>query len=349
MRESCTYGSARGALSNERPYRYRRRDFITLLGGAAAARPLGARAQRLGPPVLGLLASDPAASFASSLASVRQGLGDQGYVEGRNLAIEYRYADLAFDRLPSMAADLVRRPVDVIFATGSVRPAVAAKAATKTIPIVFLNGSDPIKLGLVASLDHPGGNVTGMTVFGSELASKRLDLLHEILPKAALIAFLVNPANPNAESDVANVQQAARVLGVRILRTDVTHEGELEAAFESAVQQRADAVLPGTDPLFTNERLGRLIALAAQHRMPLVTAPAPAGTYRGQLMSYGFADDMFRQAGVYIGRILKGEKPGDLPVLQPTRFELTINLTTAKSLGITVPLSLLTRADELIE
>jgi putative ABC transport system substrate-binding protein len=328
----------------------RRREFITLLGSAAAAWPLAARAQRSGMPVLGLLASDPAASFASSLASLRQGLGDQGYVEGRNLAIEYRYADLAFDRLPSMAADLVQRRVDVIFATGSVRPAVAAQAATTRIPIVFLNGSDPIKLGLVASLGHPGGNVTGMTVFGSELASKRLELLHEMLPNAALIAFLVNPGNPNAESDVANVQEAARILGVRILLINVNREGELEAAFERAAQQHADALLPGTDPLFTNERLGRLIALAAQYRMPAIfSGSLPAGTYRGQLMSYGFADDMFRQAGVYIGRILKGEKPGDLPVLQPARFELLINLTTAKSLGITVPLSLLTRADELIE
>jgi putative tryptophan/tyrosine transport system substrate-binding protein len=328
----------------------KRRDFITLLGGASVAWPLAARAQRPRPPVLGLLASDPAASFASSLGSLRQGLGDQGYVEGRDLAIEYRYADLVFDRLPSLAADLVQRRVDVIFATGSVRPAVAAKAATTTIPIVFLNGSDPIKLGLVASLAHPGGNVTGMTLFGSELASKKLELLHEMLPKATLIAFLVNPGNPNAKPDIANVQEAARVLGVQILLINVNREAELEAAFEGAVQQRADALLPGTDPVFNNEGLGRLIALAAQHRMPAIFGGSPpVGTYRGQLMSYGNADDIFRQAGVYIGRILKGEKPGDLPVLQPTRFKLIINLTTAKALGITVPLSLLTRADELIE
>jgi putative ABC transport system substrate-binding protein len=328
----------------------RRRDFITLLGGAAAAWPLAAQAQQSRLPVLGLLASDPAVSFASSLVSVRQGLKDQGYVEGSNLAIESRYADLAFDRLPAMAADLVQRRVAAIFATGSVRPAVAAKAATTTIPIVFLNGSDPIKLGLVASLGRPGGNVTGMTVFSSELAAKRLELLHEMLPTAALIAFLVNPGNPNAEPDIANVQAAARVLGVQILIINVNAEGELGAAFERAVQQHADALLTGTDPVFTNERLGRLIALAAQHRMPTIFSGSPsAGTYRGQLMSYGTADDMYRQAGVYIGRILKGEKPGELPVLQPTRFELLVNLTTAKALGITVPLSLLTRADELIE
>jgi putative tryptophan/tyrosine transport system substrate-binding protein len=328
----------------------RRRDFLTLLGGAAAAWPSAARAQQPAMPVLGLLVNDSAASFESSLRSLRQGLGDQGYVEGRNLTIEYRYSDLAFDRLPSMAADLVRRRVDVIFATGSVRPAVAAKAATSTIPIVFLNGSDPIKLGLVASLGHPGANVTGMTLFGSELSSKRLELLHEMLPKAALIAFLVNPGNPNAESDIANVQEAARLLGVQILLINVNREGDLGAAFERAAQQHVDALLTGTDPLFVNERLGRLTGLAAQHRMPaILSGTQPVGTYRGQLMSYGYADDMFRQAGVYAARILKGEKPGDLPVLQPARFELIINLTTAKALGITVPLSLLTRADELIE
>jgi len=328
----------------------RRRQFITLIGGAAAAWPLAARAQQRALPVIGLLVSDSAASFASSIVSFRLGLRDQGYVEGGNLAIEYRYADLAFDRLPSMAADLVRRRVDVIFATGSVRPAVAAKAATSTIPIVFLNGSDPIKLGLVASLGHPGANVTGMTLFGSELSTKRLELLHEMLPKAALIAFLVNPGDPNAESDIANVQEAARLLGVQILLINVNREGDLEAAFERAAEQHADALLTGTDPLFILERLGRLIGLAAQHHMPAILSGAqPVGTYRGQLMSYGYSDDMFRQAGVYAGRILKGERPSDLPVLQPTRFELIINLATAKALGITVPLSLLTRADELIE
>jgi putative ABC transport system substrate-binding protein len=328
----------------------KRRQFITLLGGSAVAWPRAAWAQRPALPVIGLLVSETAASYASSLASVRQGLGDQGYIEGRNVAIEYRYADLAFDRLPALAADLVQRQVAVIFATGSVRPAVAAKAATTTIPIVFFNGSDPIKLGLVASLGRPGGNATGVTAFGSELASKRLDLLHEMLPKAERIAFLVNPSNPNADSDIANVQAAARLIGVQILLINVNREGELEAALERAVQQRADALLTGTDPVFTNERLGRLIVLAALHRMPAIFGGSPpAGAYRGQLMSYGNADDMLRRAGVYIGRILKGEKPGDLPVLQPTRFELIINLTTAKALGITVPLSLLTRADELIE
>jgi putative ABC transport system substrate-binding protein len=325
-----------------------RREFITLLGGAATW-PLAAQAQQPGMPVIGLLVSDSGVNFAGGLASVRQGLADQGFVEGRNLAIEYRYADLAFDRLPALAADLVQRRVDVIFATGSVRPAFVAKAATSTIPIVFLNGSDPLKLGLVASLGHPGGNVTGVTVFGSELAAKRLQLLHELLPKAGLIAFLVNPSNPNAESDISNVEEAARVLGVRVLLINVNRGDELEAAFESAVQQRADALLTGTDPVFNNEQVERLIALAEERRLPAMSGGLPPPGARGQLMSYGRADDMFREAGIYIGRILKGEKAGDLPVLQPTRFELIINLTTAKALGITVPLSLLTRADELIE
>jgi putative ABC transport system substrate-binding protein len=327
----------------------RRREFIKLVGGAAAW-PLAARAQQSAMPVVGLLASDSAASFAGSLASVRQGLADQGYVEGRNVAIEYRYADLAFERLPAMATDLVQRRVAVIFATGSVRPVVAANAATKTIPIVFLNGSDPIKLSLVTSLGRPGGNVTGMTLFGSELAVKRLELLHEMLPKAERIAFLVNPGNPNAESDIANVQAAAKVIGVQILLIGVNREGELDAAFEKVVQQHANALLIGTDPVFNNEQFGKLVVLTARYAMPAMFGNSPpAGTYQGELMSYRSVDDMFRQAGVYIGRILKGERPGDLPVLQPSRFQLTINLTTAKALGITVPLSLLTRADELIE
>jgi putative tryptophan/tyrosine transport system substrate-binding protein len=333
----------------------KRREFNKALGIALAGAvvgPLAARAQQTSLPVLGLLTTDPAASFASSMESVRLGLGDAGYVEGRNLAIEYRYAELDFDRLPALAADLVRRRVDVILASGSARPALAAKAATATIPIVFVNGSDPIQLGLVASLGHPGGNVTGMTLFGTELTPKRLELLHEMLPKATLIAFLVNPSNPNVETQIASVQEAARVLGVHILRIDVSREADLEAAFARAVEQRADALLSGTDPLFNNERLGRLIDLAAQHRMPAVVGGSPGSTayrYRGQLMSYSNADDMFRRSGVYVGRILKGEKPADLPVLQPTRFELVINLSTAKALGITVPLSLLTRADELVE
>jgi putative tryptophan/tyrosine transport system substrate-binding protein len=328
----------------------KRRDFITLLCGAAAGWPLAVRAQQPAMPVVGFLVSDSAVSFAGSLASVREGLADQGYSEGRNVAIEYRYADLAFDRLPAMAADLVQRRVAVIFATGSVRPAVAAKAATGIIPIVFLNGSDPIKLGLVASLGRPGGNMTGMTLFGSELAAKRLELLHEMLPKVERIAFLVNPSNPNTESDIEHVQAAA-LIGVQILQIDVSREDELDAAFEKMVQRHADALLLGTDPLFNYPaQRGKLVVLTARHAMPAIFGQNPSlGTYRGELMSYRAVDDMFRQAGVYIGRILKGEKPADLPVLQPTRFQLTINLSTAKALGIEVPPTLLALADEVIE
>ena len=327
----------------------RRREFITLLGGAAVW-PLAARAQQPPLPVIGLLVSESAVSFAASLASVRKGLADQGFVEGRNIAIEPRYADLAFDRLPAMATDLVQRRVAVIFASGSVRPAVAAKAATTTIPIVFANGSDPITLGLVASLGRPGGNATGAAFLGSELAAKRLQLLHEMLPKAERIAFLVNPGNPNAESNIADVQATARLIGVQILQIDVNKEEDFSGAFEKMVQQHTDGLLVGTDPLFTEDRNGKLIALAAHHALPAIFGnTSPPGTYRGQLMSYVAADDLYRQAGVYIGRILKGEKPADLPVLLPTKFELLINLTTAKALGITVPLSLLTRANELIE
>ena len=327
----------------------RRREFITLLGGAAAAWPLTTRAQQPAMPVVGFLVSDSAASFAPSLASVRRGLADQGYREGRNVAVEYRYADLAFDRLPAMAADLVQRRVAVIFANGSVRPAVAAKAATTTIPIVFLNGSDPIKLGLVTSLGRPGGNVTGMTLFSSELAVKRLELLHEMLPRAERIAYLVNPSNPNTESDIEHVQAAARLVGVQIVQIDARREGELDAAFENMIQQHADALLLGTDPIFFGAQFGRLVVLTARHAMPAIFGTTPVGAYQGELMAYGSVEDMFREAGVYIGRILKGEKPGDLPVLLPSRFRLTINLSSAKALGITVPLSLLTRADELIE
>jgi putative ABC transport system substrate-binding protein len=238
----------------------------------------------------------------------------------------------------------------VIFATGSVRPAVAAKAATTTIPIVFLSGSDPVKLGLVASLSRPGGNATGMYLFGTETTAKRLELLHEMVPKATLIAMLVNPSNPNVESDIADVRAAAQVIGVQILVVNAGSEGEFDAAFAKIVQQRADALLVGTDPIFIDEPRGKLIALAARDAVPAIFGGSPpTGTYRGQLMSYARDDDMFRQAGVYIARILKGEKPADLPVIQPTKFRLIINLSTAKALGLEVPPTLLARADEVIE
>jgi putative ABC transport system substrate-binding protein len=325
----------------------RRRDFITLLGGAAAAWPLAAWAQQPSMPVIGFLASNSAESLVADFAAVRRGLSAEGYIEGRNVAIEYRYADFQYDRLPALAADLVRRQVAVIFATGSVRPAVTAKAATTRIPIVFLNGSDPVKLGLVASLSRPGGNATGVSLFGTELSSKRLQLLHDLLPKAAMIAFLVNLGNPNTESDIANVQAAAEVMGVQILLVNVGTERDLDDAFAKVVQQQADALLIGTDPLFNGPQREQLVILAARHHLP-VMYPGVSPS-RGQLISYGFTDDLLRQAGVYIGRILNGAEPANLPVVQPNRFELVINLRTAKALGLTVPPSLLAIADEVIE
>jgi putative ABC transport system substrate-binding protein len=325
----------------------KRREFITLLGGAAAW-PLAARAQQPALPVIGFLVSGSAEGYADSMAGIRQGLSASGYFEGRTVAIEYRFADEHFDRLPALAADLVRQRVAVIFATGSVLPALAAKAATTTIPIVFANGSDPVALGLVTSLNRPGGNATGVSLLGTELTSKRLELLREVVPKAAVIALLVNPSNPNAESAIANAQAAARAIGVKILVVNASSEPDLEAAFAKIVQQRADALIVAVDPLFNNRR-EELIKLAARHTVPTISYDTSFAR-SGGLIGYGAIGlDMLRQAGVYIGRILKGEKPADLPVVQPTKFELVVNLKTAKALGLTIPESFLLRADEVIE
>ena len=267
------------------------------------------------------------------------------------VAIEYRFANEQYDRLPTLAADLVlQQRVLVIFATGSVLPALAAKAATTTIPIVFANGSDPVALGLVASLSRPGGNATGVTFNSTELGSKRLEILHELVPRATLIALLVNPRNPNAASSIADTQAAAKILGVKLLVVNAVNASDLDVAFATIVQQRADALVVGTDVLFNGpRRTQQLITLAAVHAVPTMFSGRDR-VAAGGLISYATdIDDMLRQAGVYIGRILKGEKPADLPVLQPTKFELAINLKTAKALGLTVPPSLLARADEVIE
>jgi putative ABC transport system substrate-binding protein len=327
-----------------------RREFIAALGGAALVPPLAARAQQPALPVVGFLVSASAEAYADVVAATREGLSASGYIEGRTIAIEYRFADEQYDRLPALAADLVRRRVAVIYASGSAVPALAAKAATTTIPIVFANGSDPVALGLVASLSRPGGNLTGMTFFGTELTSKRLEFLHEIVPKAATIALLVNPDNPNSAANIANVQTAARVIGVQIIVVSVRHENDLDAAFAEMVRQRADALIIGTDTLFNGRRRSeQLAALAMRHALPTIGG-GPDYTNGGGLISYGINSlDMSRQAGVYIGRILKGEKPADLPVVQPTKFELDINLKIAKALGLTVPPSLQARADEVIE
>ena len=326
-----------------------RRDFITLLG-AAAGWPLAARAQQPAMPVVGFLVSGSAEGYADTVTAIRQSLSKMGYVEGHNVAIDYRFANEQYDRLPTLAADLVLQRVAVIFATGSVLPALAAKAATTTIPIVFANGSDPVALGLVANLSRPGGNATGVTFNSTELGSKRLEILHELVPRATLIALLVNPRNPNAASSIADTQAAAKILGVKLLVVNAVNASDLDVAFATIVQQRAEALVVGTDVLFNGpRRTQQLITLAAVHAVPTMFSGRDR-VAAGGLISYATdIDDMLRQAGVYIGRILKGEKPADLPVLQPTKFELAINLKTAKALGLTVPPSLLARADEVIE
>jgi putative ABC transport system substrate-binding protein len=326
----------------------RRRDFITLVG-CAAAWPVAARAQQARMPVLGFLGSAAEADYKTSTAAVRRGLNEAGYVEKQNLLIDYRWADFRYDRLPALAAELVKRPVDAIFATGSVVSALAAKAATTSIPIVFANGSDPVEHGLVASLNRPGGNVTGITFINSQLGPKRIQLLQLLNPRTAVVAVLVNPKNLNA-ADAKNFVAASASIGVQVVIVNASSEAEIKEAFNRAVEQHADAVLTHIDALF-NDGGGQsqIIALAAQHRLPTMagTATFPA---RGGLISYG-ADtaDLNRQAGVYVARILRGEKPADLPVVQPTSFALRVNLKTAKALGLSIPESFLLLADEVIE
>jgi putative ABC transport system substrate-binding protein len=327
----------------------RRREFITLIGGAAAAWPIAARAQQARMPVLGFLGSAAEADYKTTTAAVRRGLNEAGYVEKQNLLIDYRWADFQYERLPALAAELIKRPVDVIFATGSVVSALAAKAATASIPIVFANGSDPVESGLVASLSRPGGNVTGISFINSQLGPKRIQLLRLLNPKTAVVAVLVNPKNPNA-ADAKVFVAAGRSIGVQVVIVTASTEAELREAFDRAVQQHADALLVHVDALF-NDGTGQseIIALAAQHRLPTMS-PTVTFTTRGGLINYG-ADtgELNRQAGVYVARILRGEKPADLPVVQPTNFALRVNLKTAKALGLSIPESFLLLADEVIE
>jgi putative ABC transport system substrate-binding protein len=326
-----------------------RRAFITLLGGAAAVWPLGARAQQPSMPVIGLLYAVSADEWADRTAAMRQGLNESGFVEGRNVTIEYRWADGHLDRLPAMAADLVGRKVVVILVGGSSVATRAAMAATQSIPIVFTSGIDPVTAGFVASLNKPGGNVTGVALFAGELGSKRLELLHELIPTAAKIGLLVNPHNPVASKfDIESGQTAARRLGLEINVVEGGTENEIERAFAIAVQQRVAALQVGSDAFFQNQR-EQIAALALRHAMPTISS-TPEEAAAGSLMSYG-ADPIneYRQAGIYVGRILKGEKPADLPVVLPTKFSLTINLKTAKALGLAIPESFLLRADHVIE
>jgi ABC-type uncharacterized transport system substrate-binding protein len=325
----------------------KRRQFITLLCGATAW-PLAARAQQPTIPIVGYLHADSPQPVGGLVAAFREGLSETGYVEGQNVAIEYRWAENDLSRIPELVADLVRRRVAVIATPGSSAAALAAKAATTTIPIVFSIGLDPVQLGLVASLSRPGGNITGVNSMSNELVAKRLGLLHELLPTATRFAVLVNPKNPTTESLKKDVEVAAAAGGPQVEFFTASTGVDIDAAFVSLLQRRADALLVHPDNLFINRRV-QLITLTARHALPAIY-PLRPDAEAGGLMSYGTKlAEAHRQAGVYTGRILKGTRPADLPVVQPTKFEFVVNLQTAKAIGLTVPPTLLARADVVIE
>ena len=325
----------------------RRRDLIVLLAGAIAAT-RSTHAQQKAVPVIGFLGSRSPGDSASLVTSFHQGLSETGYVEGQNLAIEYRWAEGRYDRLAALAADLVGRKVDLIAALGGIPAALAAKGASSTIPIVFTGGDDPVAIGLVASLARPGGNLTGISFLNVELHPKRLELICELLPQAKVIALLVNPSLPQTERTVREVQEAARAKGVQLQIVQASNDSEIEAAFASVVHLHAGALVVGGDPFFTS-RHEQLVALASRAAVPAIYQWREFAS-AGGLISYGTSlTAVFRQAGTYAGKILKGAKPADLPVQQPTKFELVINLKTARALGLTVPQALLARADEVIE
>ena len=326
-----------------------RREFITLIGGAATW-PVAVRAQQAAMPVIGFLSSVSPEPVGHQLAAFRQGLKEAGYTVGQNVAIEYRWARGQYDRLPALAYDLVRHPVAVIFTHGGLSPALAAKAATSTIPIVFGSGGDVVKSGLIASLNRPGGNATGVNLFTKDVEARKLELLNKLVSADATIAFLVNPNNPtNTEGKTKEMQEAARALGRQLQVLNASKAADFDTAFAALVQQQVGSLVISADPFFDETGRDQLVALAARHAIPAIYSFREA-TAAGGLMSYGTnLADVERQKGAYTGRILKGEKPADLPVMQPTKFEFVINLKTAKALGLDVPPALLALADEVIE
>jgi putative ABC transport system substrate-binding protein len=328
----------------------KRREFISLIGGAATAWPLGARAQQAATPVIGFLNSGSPGERTHLVAAFHQGLGETAYVDGRNVTIEYRWAQGRYDRLPALADELVRQQAAVITATGDTVSPRAAKAATTTIPIIFVMGGDPVAAGLVPSFNRPGGNITGVSLVASalaELVAKQLELLHELAPKAVVVGILLNP-RPSSEVDLSQLQSVARSKGLELVVLRANTDRDIEAAFAALVQKHAEALLIEPDVFFLDRR-EQLVALAARHAIPAVYSRREYAVIGG-LMSYGTSlADAYRQAGIYTGRVLKGEKPADLPVLQPTKFELVINLKAAKALGLKVPLTLQVAADEVIE
>src|SRR5262249_27902882 len=326
----------------------RRREFITLLGGAATTWPLGARAQQPATPVIGFLHSGSANAFAGQVSAFQKGLRDSGYVEGQNVAIEYRWADGRSDRLATLAADLVRLQVAVIAAIGGNNPTLAARAATRTIPIVFNTGADPVRSGLVPSLSRPGANVTGVSFLIEELGAKTLGLLHELVPKAVVIGALINPSNPEAEREITAMREAARTLGLQLQIIRSATVNDIDNAFPILLERRIGALIVIADPFF-GSRSAQLVELAARDRIPTAFYQREHAE-AGGLMSYGTsANEAYRQVGNYVARILKGTKPADLPVYQVVKFEFVINLKTAKALGLDVPPGLSARADEVIE
>jgi putative tryptophan/tyrosine transport system substrate-binding protein len=326
----------------------RRREFITLLGGAAAGWPLTARAQQPATPVVGFLGSATHVEWLDLVAAFNKGLNERGYVDGQNVAVEYRWAEGRYDRMPDLAADLVRRRVDVIAATGGTRSVQAAMAATKTIPIVFVTGGDPVQLGLVSSINRPGGNVTGIMLFISDLAAKRLELLRDLVPAANVVAALVNPNNPITPPDIRDMTEAASLLGLQIHFLTASTESDINAAFAALPARGVGGLVVHVDPFLLDQR-DRIVSLAARQRLPTVYGLREFAA-SGGLVSYGASiASVFREVGLYTGRILSGTKPADLPVLQPSRFEFVLNLKTAKALGLDIPRSVRAFATEVIE